>query len=107
VLLVWLNESCKFYPHVALETFAGAIITAKEVVDFINTPENVLLLQHDAHQEYYKDFAWGIEAVCEDDSTVSFQFRAIVNSHLLYIDSLLHSVCPSGSDVQLDKTWHG
>lgn len=91
----------------ALETFAGATITAKEVADFINTPDNVLLLQHDAHQEYYKDFAWGIEAVCEGDNTVSFQFRPIVNSHLLHIDSLLHSVCLFRSDVQLDKTWHG
>ena len=55
----------------ALEAFTGYTITAEDVVEFINTPENALLLQHDAHREYDMLFAWGIEAVSDSDGTVS------------------------------------
>jgi hypothetical protein len=56
---------------VALEAFTGNTITAEDIVGFINTPENALLLQHDAHQEYDNLFAWGIEAVSGSDGIVS------------------------------------
>jgi hypothetical protein len=72
----------------------------------ITAPENAFLLQHDTHQEYDKDFAWGIKAVCESDGTVSLQLHAIV-SRLLLVDSLLHSSCPSRPTVWHDKSWHG
>jgi hypothetical protein len=44
---------------VALEAFTGSTITAEDIVEFINTPENALLLQHDAHQEYDSLFFMG------------------------------------------------
>jgi hypothetical protein len=56
---------------VALEAFTGGTITAENVVGFINAPENALLLQHDAHQEYDNLFSWGIEAVSDSDGIVS------------------------------------
>jgi hypothetical protein len=43
--------------------FTGNILTAEEISDFINSPENAIILQHDAHQDYDKRLAWGIEAV--------------------------------------------
>jgi hypothetical protein len=63
---------------VALETFTGGTITAKEVVDFINSPDNAMLLEHNAHQEFNKQFAWGVEAVTTDDGLVSYKFASLL-----------------------------
>ena len=62
----------------ALETFTGATIMAKEVVDFINSPDNAMLLEHNAHQEYDKQFAWGVEAITTDDGLVSYKFASLL-----------------------------
>ena len=55
----------------ALEAFTGYTIMAEDIIAFINSPENALLLQHDAHLEYDKRFAWGIEVVTGSDGIVS------------------------------------
>ena len=65
----------------AIEAFTGGIVTADVIIDMINAPENALLLQHDAHQEYDKQFAWGIEALSESDGTVS---PILVRNSLLF-----------------------
>jgi hypothetical protein len=57
-----------------LEAFTGGTIKVTDIIEFINAPENALLLQHDAHQDYDKRFAWGIEAVDEADGMVAFHF---------------------------------
>jgi hypothetical protein len=76
----------------ALETFMGDTITAEDIVEFINTPENALLLQHDAHQEYDGLFSWGIEAVSGSDGVVSLilvlQIDDPPHSHLNRIGSI-------------------
>ena len=61
-----------------LETFTGGTITAKEVVDLINSPDNAMLLEHNAHQEFNKQFAWGVEAVTTDDGLVSYKFASLL-----------------------------
>jgi hypothetical protein len=63
---------------VAFETFTGGTITAKEVVDLINSPDNAMLLEHNAHQEFNKQFAWGVEAVTTDDGLVSYKFASLL-----------------------------
>jgi hypothetical protein len=56
---------------VAIEVFTSGIIKAEDIIHMIKVPENALLLQHDAHQEYDNQFAWGIKALSESDGTVS------------------------------------
>ncbi|KAH9985303.1 hypothetical protein BJV77DRAFT_1033201, partial [Russula vinacea] len=60
----------KTQAHVALEAFT-------DVVECVNAPENALLLQHDAHQEYANLLSWGIEAVSDSDGIVRYYSRLV------------------------------
>jgi hypothetical protein len=77
----WLAQS---QAHVAIEAFTGETIAAEDVAEYVNAPENALLLQHDAHDYYDKRFAWGIEAFYGNDGSVSILFLPLYPvSHIL------------------------
>jgi hypothetical protein len=71
------------YAHVAIEAFTGETLDAGDVVKFINSPENAILLQHDVHQDYDKRFAWGIEAVYGAEDEVGPRSRLTTRSLML------------------------
>lgn len=61
---------------------------AEEISEFINSPQNAILLELNAHIEYDKLLAWGIEAISEG-GVVSLSLFSLVVSCLYILDSLL------------------
>ncbi|KAG8215321.1 hypothetical protein J3R82DRAFT_8913 [Butyriboletus roseoflavus] len=70
----------KIHPHAALEMFTGRAITAENIRALINAPENALLLQRDAHEQY-DILYWGIEAVLGSGGVRYFS-RPVREEHL-------------------------
>lgn len=50
--------------------FTGCTLTADNIQELINAPENAFLLQCNARAEYIR-LQWGIEAVSGSDGSVS------------------------------------